>query len=473
VRSPKYSSAPKSLSLYSPSLDIPDDVNERRSFFYFRSRTVPDISGCFESEFWDGLIPQVSQAEPAVRHALLALSSLYEAYEFNGKPHRDLNCNLAERLTRFALHQYTKAVGLLADRLSTDQPSFQAILISCLIFVWIEFLQHNLDTALRHLQSGLQILKDLQQSSDQPRIDASLPRLFTRLHTQARLHGSPTSNFNSSTSEKHLKVLNIVPCAFSSILEARNCLDAELDSIYRFMRRMYKPEFVSATIKNHPFPDPLSLEAIVHHHLQNLCLWQTAFQNSPSVSSQPPDAKHAAGIDLLQIQHASVSIMLKTLLEVSEMVFDQLTSKFERILTLAERLIQNTRSRGILVLSFDIGVLAPLFLVALKCREPIIRRKAIALLKRAPEREGIWYRDSVVEFAELKFEMEERGRGSLAKTSPLPVSARMHSEHFREVVVDGKRVTVLRFKRGPADRTLDGGFEEEITTLTPAMGELL
>ena len=37
----------------SPSFDTPGDRNEQRSFRYFRSRSVQDISGYFDSEFWE------------------------------------------------------------------------------------------------------------------------------------------------------------------------------------------------------------------------------------------------------------------------------------------------------------------------------------------------------------------------------------------------------------------------------------
>ncbi len=155
------------------------------------------------------------------------------------------------------------------------------------------------------------------------------------------------------------------------------------------------------------------------------------------------------------------------------MVFDDFTSEFGRILSLAGSLIHNTQSKGGLGLSFDVGVIAPLSMVALKCRVPKICRRATALLKLAPDREGMWHRSSVVEHAEWKVETEERGHGALLETSPLPDSARIHSEQSREAVIEGKRVTILRFKRGPTDRSGDREFEEQITGLSAAMGELI
>jgi hypothetical protein len=45
--------------------------------------------------------------------------------------------------------------------------------------------------------------------------------------------------------------------------------------------------------------------------------------------------------------------------------------------------------QGRLVYHFDFGIVAPLFLTATKCRDRVVRRKAIKLLKAAPLREGV------------------------------------------------------------------------------------
>jgi Fungal specific transcription factor domain len=471
--SSKYGSTSKALSLYRPSLDVSEDTGERQSFQYFRFRIAPAISSYFETKFWDSLLLQASHVEPAVRHALIALSSLHKGYELNRTNLGNINTSEAEFQARFALQQYTKAIGLLTPNNTSNQSSLQSILISCILFVWIEFLQGNLDTALYHLRGGLQVLRGLQQRSSIPNIDSSLPRLFRRLHTQASLHGSPTSDFNSTVSEEHINLGYHVPQNFSSIFEARESMDTSLHFIFRFMRRMYNHEFVASTMKRHPFPDPNSIEATVQHYLNNLRTWQTAFQRIPSLIADPPNGNQAAGITLLQLQHVTVTIMLNSLLETSEMAFDQYRPDFERMVSLAERLINNSQYGGLLVLSLDNGVILPLFMVALKCRYLGIRKRAIALLKQAPDREGICHRDSCIEFAEWKVQIEERRRGVLPETEPLPEMARIYNESAREVVMEGKLVTIVRFKRGLMDRIGENEFEEEITTLGAKLGELI
>ena len=154
------------------------------------------------------------------------------------------------------------------------------------------------------------------------------------------------------------------------------------------------------------------------------------------------------------------------------MVFDAYDGDYALMLSHAKSLTRSTQ-RGLVVLFLDTGVIAPLFYIVLKCRDLEIRRAAIALLKQAPAREGMWLRDCVVQYAEWKVAMEEQGRGGLLDTDTLPESARIYGETAREAVVEGKRVTVLCFRRGRADEGSEGGIEESITDLSLRMAGLV
>ena len=61
--------------------------------------------------------------------------------------------------------------------------------------------------------------------------------------------------------------------------------------------------------------------------------------------------------------------------------------------------------------SFEIGLIPPLFLVTLKCRDTTLRYQALDLLERYPRREGVW--DSVVIAALSRWAigLEENARG--------------------------------------------------------------
>lgn len=190
------------MRYYSPIFDNSGRSQELRSFKYFQSR-VDGISGYFESDFWERLVLQVSHSEPTVRLALLALSSIYEAHEYGQQGPSNSRQDVNEALNNNALQQYTKAVAALFTGLSEDKTPLQITLITCLLFIWIEFLRNDSDTAFKHLNSGLRILQRAKSLSLMENVtDNSIPALFERLKTQIAFHGCPNSDFNSNTLKK-------------------------------------------------------------------------------------------------------------------------------------------------------------------------------------------------------------------------------------------------------------------------------
>ena len=455
-----------SLSLYRLTSGIPSNDAERRGFCYIRERAIYDISGYFESEFWDRLLLQISHAEPAVRHALLSLSSFCEIYESQtlalgrGKPQEQL-----------ALQQYNKAVGLLADYLSASQPQLDVILTACLVFVWLEFMRNDLDAGLRHLKGGLKILDDFRRPNksltfSSQLIDASLLSLFSRLRIQATVYGSPTLEF---ISEGLGETRMAVPASFLSIDHAKNCLHTLLGEAFRFGRQIGDSDLTESTATFPLRPDPLSLEATCRSLLEQFRSWKEAIKNSPVSAFSSTDPRQTAAMCLLHIYHQTATILLETAFAQSQMIYDRYDDHFDEILTLAGLLIRNSQYIGRLIF-FDMGVMAPLFYVVLKCRNLSLRRKALSLIRQAPYREGMWYRQDVIEYAEWKIGIEERGRGRLSETEALPEDARVLNEHMKEVIIDGRRRTVMSFE-WQSNGCIEYG--EDITDLSTRMGQLI
>jgi len=217
-------------------------------------------------------------------------------------------------------------------------------------------------------------------------------------------------------------------------------------------------------------PQRLSLEATRRSLLEKLQEWHLTFQNTPFNSfSSTENTKTTAGVLLLQLHHIVSCKLAQTAFWSSELAYDELMADYQQIISLTERLIRETGSIwiGTPIIYFDIGVIGPLFFVSLKCRHPIIRRKAISLLKQAPDREGMWVRDTCVQYAEMKMGMEECGHEALLESGgTLPASARINHEQAGESVVEGQKVTVLKYKQGGIDC-------ERIINMSAAMGELV
>jgi len=92
-------------------MDSPEDIR-----LFEHIKCLPTIPGYTTSQIWP-VVPQLGATEPAIRHAMLAIASLYEKTEAVGKPINE-NVGISEdrRIFPFetvAVKHYTKALSEL------------------------------------------------------------------------------------------------------------------------------------------------------------------------------------------------------------------------------------------------------------------------------------------------------------------------------------------------------------------------
>lgn len=126
-----------------PSLHDLGSEQERRSFYFFCSRTVVRLSGFFVAGFWNRWVLQAFHHEPAIRHAVIALGSIHE--RFDGGDVSVLGSNRDATRGGFALEQYNHAIqNLIEPGAKGKRPPFDVCLISCVLFACFEVCQHHL-----------------------------------------------------------------------------------------------------------------------------------------------------------------------------------------------------------------------------------------------------------------------------------------------------------------------------------------
>lgn len=378
---------------------------------------------------------QFSHNYPTVQQAMLALCVIYEGNQRDIQ--RPMKSSIVTIQDPQALHQYNLAVSHLIEYLSSSHQDSRATLLSCLVFVWIEFLQNNLESAFKHLDSGLKILGDLTKNLPVSSLSETLGfynaediygsthRYFTRLRSQAAMHGICSQLPEISTiSSTAIDVVTPIPPTLSSVFESRGFLDAEISFIFGYLRQLRDKDYYASV-------DMLVLEGIRKERLERVrqCHFATiALRGHTGLN----DTAQVSSFAYLELYSIFLSIILKTTLSGTEMMFDEYTSEFEQMIILAESMINNHNADNISGLSFDMNNILPLMFLVFKCRVLRLRRQAVALLRRGPEREGIWRRESVIKVCEWKMMMEEQGRGQLAETDILPASARIYREHIRQ-----------------------------------------
>ncbi|KAJ9152178.1 Transcriptional regulatory protein moc3 [Coniochaeta hoffmannii] len=403
--------------------------DEKRSFHFFQHVTAPTLSGDFDAFFWRVLVLQICQTEPAVKHAVLAVSSLHEGMleeTHNATPYADGSSRQS-----FALQQYNKAIACMLHEMTDAESKPLGPLLTCVLFVCIEFMQNKDKESLIHLEQGRQILAQLvrKASSTTPEMDMikqHLVPMYTRLSLTSFMFGG-----NPVPIPSELKTLQEVPCAFESIDEAQYCLYDFMDECMRFTRRTR----LGRAATNVPEECPRTLKQQQDYLMGKLAKIDVAW--SLYQTSKPADTQEGA-IRLLSVHLRLNRVCLATALSTNETDFDAYLPDFAAIIPLASSFLEFSDRNSSTdrkysaatgnpvhpsgrrsMFSFGLHVIAPLYYVATKCRHPVIRRAALDVLSRnSSRRENLWRANIMAEIAARTIRLEEQSVVSNRSVSP-------------------------------------------------------
>ncbi|EPE05787.1 c6 zinc finger domain protein [Ophiostoma piceae UAMH 11346] len=237
-----------------------------------------------------------------------------------------------------------------------------------------------------------------------------------------------------------------IPDRFVSLRQARLSWDTLCEQIFRFMEVMF--QYANG-------PPNLLPKHMLSHGLQfgnRIKLWSDAFEQlllnrvNPGVTSQ-----EKAGIAVLKMFQIMALILYMMTFSDSEMAFDKFQPHFKAIVDLANEVVGDEERRAAAVrcpdptrcvhrihehgtqahgfnfsseyrkgfackpghikasFSADLGIVPPLFVVATKSRDRVLRRQAIQLLRSSARREGMWDSELVARIAMWVVDIEEEG----------------------------------------------------------------
>jgi Fungal specific transcription factor domain len=180
-----------------------------------------------------------------------------------------------------------------------------------------------------------------------------------------------------------------IPDSFADIHAAQRCWDFLMDRVLQFYRRTtFNRAYAPASADT-----PASIAQQHAMYRQQLEAFEAAFQPLLDCAIHPDGTVTHAATLVLSLYQKCVSIMLATVPQNSEMIYDYFLPEFKYITRTCACLIaaqdstqlpRNTR------FSFEIGIIPPLHLTATKCRDPVVRREAIDLMFASPRQEGMW-----------------------------------------------------------------------------------
>ncbi|KAL8767924.1 MAG: hypothetical protein Q9209_005712 [Squamulea sp. 1 TL-2023] len=411
---------------YSPAFEIFEDDAERRSFSFFKERTLAEIAGYFPSDFWERLVPLATFHEPALKHAAIALASLHERFEKGDRSVLKPNNDIAEG--GFALQQYNKAIrSLIKPGEHKQKPALDTSLS----------LRGHHGSALSHINSGTQILtqvndeqKDLGEDNYSQQLCVPLETLevvFTRLDSQAvQLLGKCPMPLPRPKPNAHSGFHPDIPAVFQSLEEARNSLDYQLNIC---IQRDFVNDFVKhfkEGIESQEQRDAYDIDRT--RFRSAFRRWSTAFQVFLDENVAAMDSKSLQGAMVLKLNAKMATMHLDV--STSQLLYDQtcwdsIIPVFEDLADLAAAIIDaqkaaNERLFQKPIFQLDHSIIGPLFNVAHKCRDPHLRRRAISLLYSAPRQEGVWDSILTARVCERIMNLEEEGLGEVRCAADVP-----------------------------------------------------
>jgi hypothetical protein len=381
-------------------------ASERAYLDWFTGQTANRLPGVFGSGFWDTLVLQASATEPAVLHAVLALSCAHRSTSITGIQRASLKSDGPDKHEQFCLRQYSSAIcGLKPHFTSSSKASLRIALIACVVFTCLEFVRGHYQTAKSHLRNGLKLLGQLRivsrgaQGMESPSlsrndqsVDGWLAEQFARLVLQSTLFGQ--RQYTPKVAE--IERIFLQPVYFISTSHARKCLD-QLISEASSLAERYNTER-AGSIERLPSPETLEFQSRIQH---SLAAWFRAYEASSSPSESKRDIASVMGFKILHSYYLVARIMLATCLRLDgEMAYDDYTQDFHAIMLNSWQLGEivfndapGTRfahDPSIPPIVADMGWITPLYFTAIKCRVRKVRLEAIRFLSHGDCKEGIW-----------------------------------------------------------------------------------
>lgn len=141
-----------SIGRYAIPFRMPGSQRDRQTLQYFCVQGASEIASHFNIDFWTKNVLQQSQEESVIRQALVALSALHLEDATTGVPGGD-------HTKHGALAQYGRAIHALRRRIKEPgHNTVKTALTCCVLFHAFEAALGNIAAALRHLDSGLDLL---------------------------------------------------------------------------------------------------------------------------------------------------------------------------------------------------------------------------------------------------------------------------------------------------------------------------
>jgi hypothetical protein len=388
-------------------------LRERRAFAYYFQHAATSIGGGLDADFWHTTVPQICRSEPAVWDAMISISSLFESPNSSSSlaSLRQGHSQTFNQPQQDALDWYSRSVSAVRQGIERGGVDSFVGLITCILFICIESILGSLEEATHLYGQGVHLILTLwaqKSGGTLTATQASLLRdtiipIFIRLASFAP-HNTWGLAITMVQETEHTLTL---PEQFPSLKSAREAIVMLSAEISLFERTC--EEYLQKSHAWQISEDMAFQQKTLSARLES---WNIAFTDLMSSLLKKDDLLplHVSIGALLSSYYEMLFVILAVCGSPLRVTTDNYTRNFQAIVEKAAVAINNSaRADGTQApYTFEISLGLPLWFTCLRCREPTVRRAALALLRRTHQVQGLSKRDQGAALIELIMMLEER-----------------------------------------------------------------
>lgn len=292
---------------------------------------------------------------------------------------------------RQALKWYTRGLSNLQQRMERNEMDNTYALLTCVLCTCIEFQQNNVGNAMELIQSGFRVLSQTLRSK-RCTVSAQTGVLSETIMSFFTRHALVVANFVmlplSDWSDDSLVINDAGPF----IPPLSNQAHRIRSQLYHLMYQAYQTVRVAVLM----WQDPEIIKGLLSAQrvtLDEFIRWRISFTG---YYSWHRDTMTDENMQLLS-SHLLMCwdvcyIWLEACTETSETAYDKHMDRFAEIILQGERVLALAAQRpveGQPHTKIRVDLAPALYFTVMKCRDPLLRRKALSLLEKAPS-EGLW-----------------------------------------------------------------------------------
>jgi hypothetical protein len=337
---------------------------------------------------------------------------------------------------QYALEQYSKALHAMRQIFKKKPLSWaRNTIISCLLTTYIEAYLGDRDNPFAQAQAGIELIERIEVSNDSTRaeefgyssttptsLDNDLICIFARFEAIMIW----CKEIHKSTGQSHhLRVLpsatflKEIPSTFNTIKDAKYCWDLSLTRFVRYQIAMSEQaydkdgESLAEKMPKSPFRTVESTKILrqeTERFIKACQQWYQCFSPLLQQAREKPGTHENLGAVSLNGQYLAAFITLSLSAEEAECTCDNFLDEFITIIEDAETVLSSRLwATSKVKLGLDCTVIWRLSMVSMKCRDRVVRRRAIELMRKCAMGEGPRNGAMAAAIATSMMEREEQG----------------------------------------------------------------